>query len=98
MEIRKEIVGEELNVAITDKLDTLTSQTLEQELREGIKQVKKINFDFSELNYISSAGLRILMSYQKALGGKDKVVVKNANPVVRNIFSVTGFVNLITVL
>jgi len=97
MEIYKNFNGDTLEVALTDKLDTVTSQTLSTELEEDIKNAKSVVFDFEKLNYISSAGLRLLISYQKALGGKDKVTVKNANAVVKNIFKVTGFINLITV-
>ena len=97
MEIYKKFNGDTLEVALTDKLDTVTSQTLSSELEGDAKKAKSIVFDFEKLNYISSAGLRLLISYQKALGGKDKVVVKNANAVVKNIFKVTGFINLITV-
>jgi len=98
MEIRKRIEDKVLYVELTEKLDTVTSQVLLDDLKDDIAQVEKIEFDFKELNYISSAGLRALLTYKKMLGAKDKVVVKNANEVIKNIFNVTGIINLITVL
>lgn len=97
MEIKKQIVDNILYVSLTDNLDTLTSQTLLDDLNDDIKQVTKIIFDFVDLKYISSAGLRVLLTFQKALGGKQNVVVKNVNGVIRNIFQATGFYNLINI-
>lgn len=97
MEIRKQITDSILYVSLTDNLDTLTSQTLLEELNNDVKEVTKIIFDFSELKYISSAGLRALLTFQKALGGKENIVVKNVNGVIKNIFKATGFYNLINI-
>ena len=95
MEIKKHIDNEILYVALKGRLDTVTSQDLLNGLPE-IDQVKSVEFDFQDLEYISSAGLRVLVSYQKKLGGKDHVIVKNANPVVKNIFTVTGLGAVLT--
>ena len=95
MEIIKHIENDTLFVDLKGRLDTVTSQDLLADLVE-IDQVKAVEFDFKELEYISSAGLRVLVSYQKKLGGKDKVVIHNANPVVKNIFTVTGLGAVLT--
>lgn len=97
MEIKKQIADGVLYVSLSDNLDTLTSQTLLENLENDIKEVTKIIFDFAELKYISSAGLRVLLTFQKALGGKETIIVKNVNGVIRNIFKATGFFNLINI-
>lgn len=97
MEIKKQIKDNILYVSLTDNLDTLTSKTLLDDLDNDIKEVTQIIFDFTDLKYISSAGLRALLTFQKALGGKENIIVKNANGVIRNIFQATGFFNLINV-
>lgn len=97
MEIKKQIKDGVLYVALSDNLDTLTSQVLLSDLENDVKEVSKIIFDFTELKYISSAGLRVLLTFQKALGGKDNIVVKNVNGVIKNIFKATGFFNLINI-
>lgn len=97
MEIKKQIKDNILYVSLTDNLDTLTSKTLLDDLDNDIKEVTQIIFDFTDLKYISSAGLRALLTFQKALGGKENIIVKNANGVIRNIFQATGFFNLINI-
>lgn len=97
MEIKKQIKDGVLYVALSDNLDTLTSQVLLSDLENDVKEVSKIIFDFTELKYISSAGLRVLLTFQKSLGGKDNIVVKNVNGVIKNIFKATGFFNLINI-
>lgn len=96
MEIAKKIENGLLEVAIKGRLDTVTSQDLLANLTE-IDQANKAIFDFSELEYISSAGLRAILSYQKKLGGKANIVIRRMNPVVANIFQVTGFAALVTI-
>ena len=87
-----------LIVSLEGRLDTLTSQDLLAELDEPLKKAEKIEFDFAALEYVSSAGLRALLTCQKQVGGKDNIVLKNVNPVVQNIFKVTGFAKLLTII
>ena len=96
MEIEKKLEGTVLNVVLKGRLDTTTSATLSASL-EGESGFTDIHFDFAELEYLSSSGLRLLFSYQKKLGGKEHVVVKNANAVILEIFRVTGFARQITI-
>ena len=96
MEIVKSLDNGTLNVALKGRLDTVTSQDLLANLAE-IDEASMLILDFADLEYISSAGLRAILSYQKKLGGKDKIIIRNMNPVVANIFKVTGFATLITI-
>ena len=97
MEIIKNLSADGiLNVALKGRLDTLTSQELLSNLVE-IDQAKVVEFDFKDLEYISSAGLRAILSYQKKLGGKEYIKIHNMNPIIANVFKVTGFQSLVTV-
>ena len=97
MKITKKQNGSELSVALQGELDTMTAPELEQELKEGLNDITEITFDLSELNYISSAGLRVLLMAKRGMryGGKVKVV--NANEIVREVFEVTGFDEILTI-
>ena len=95
MEISKTTEGTALIVTLSGRLDTNTSP----ELAASIEQESgytDIVFDFSALEYLSSSGLRLLFSCRKTLGGKEHVIVKNANDIVREILRVTGFDKQIT--
>ncbi|MDO4865222.1 MAG: STAS domain-containing protein [Clostridia bacterium] len=97
MKITKSLNGTELTVALQGELDTLTAPELEKELKEGLNSLTAITFDFAELDYISSAGLRVLLMahHGMSFGGTIKVI--NANEIVREVFEVTGFTDIITV-
>ena len=95
MEITKNMEGAVLHVALAGRLDTLTSNDLGAALEEE-SGFTDIIFDFAALEYLSSSGLRLLFTYQKKLGGKEHVIVRNANAVVREIFRVTGFARQVT--
>ena len=96
MEIRKSLNENVLTVTLIGRLDTTTAPELEASLAKESGYAQVI-FDFGALEYISSAGLRLLFSARKKLGGADKVIVTNVNDVVREIFRVTGFDRQITV-
>jgi|SRR6056297_222207 len=96
MEIKKTTDGNTVTIELKGRLDTITSGQLEDEL-EGIFDDEDVNliFDFSDLDYISSSGLRVLLSAQKkinAMGTKMKIV--EANEVVKEIFDATGFTKI----
>ena len=96
MEIIKNKEGAVLNVALIGRLDTNTSPLLDASLQEE-SDYTDIVFDFSKLDYLSSAGLRLLFSCRKRLGGPNHVIVENANEVVKEIFRVTGFASQVTI-
>ena len=97
MEIKKDIEGEKLTLAIGGRLDTNTSPELEAEM--ALDGVKEVVFDLAGLEYISSAGLRVLMAAQKAMmaaGGK--MSVANPNAMVKGVFDMTGLSSVFTIV
>ena len=96
MEFEKKKEGSKLLVTLKGRLDTTTAPILSAALEEE-SDYTDIAFDFGELDYLSSSGLRLLFSCRKKLGGKEHVVVKNVNEVVAEIFRVTGFDKQITI-
>lgn len=83
--------GENLLIQLEGRLDTTTASQLEEKLNSEIDGVKELTFDLKDLEYISSAGLRILLSAQKTMNNQGKMIVKNASEEVQEIFEVTGF-------
>lgn len=87
-----------LVLSLEGRLDTTTAPELETKLGEYLDDVDDIIFDCNGLEYISSAGLRVLLSAQKAMNKKEgKLVVKNINDTIREVFEVTGFTDVITI-
>ncbi|MBO5568476.1 MAG: STAS domain-containing protein [Clostridia bacterium] len=96
MTIRKQQNGTELTLALEGRLDTTTSPELEKELKASMDGADSLVLDFSKLEYISSAGLRVLLSAHKAMAGKGGMTVANANEIVQEVFDVTGFSDILT--
>ena len=86
-----------LQVTLEGRLDTTTAPQLESQLMGSLNGVTNLNMDFEKLEYISSAGLRVLLSAHKALHGKGKMKVVNPNEIVQEVFEVTGFDNILTI-
>ena len=97
LDIKKTMDGNELVIALKGRLDTLTSPQLEEELNGCIDDAEVLVFDFSELEYISSAGLRVLLSAQKTMNTKGSMSVRNVSDEIREIFDVTGFSDILTI-
>ncbi len=97
MEIRKDKNENELVVTIIGRLDTTTAPQLEAELRGDINGVKKLVLDMKELEYLSSAGLRVILAAQKVMNKQGEMIVRNVNETIREIFEVTGFVDILTI-
>ena len=95
MEIIKTQNKDELTLKVIGELNTATYQVLEETINKSIKGIKALIFDFSELEYISSAGLRVLLISKKQMDKQGKMVVKNANQSVMEIFEITGFSNIL---
>ena len=91
MKIEKNLNGKNLVVALEGRLDTVTAPQLEEELKTGLEGVTDLVIDLSKLEYISSAGLRVLLSAFKIMRNKGKMKVTNANELVKEVFEVTGF-------
>ena len=86
-----------LVIALEGRLDTVTAPQLEKELIASLDGVTSLTFDFAELEYISSAGLRVLLSAQKKMNAKGEMKVKNVNETIMEIFEVTGFSDILTI-
>lgn len=97
MKIEKKLDDGTLTVALEGRLDTVTAPELEQELNNSLNGVKELIIDCTKLEYISSAGLRVLMTAYKALRGKGTMKVTNINEIVREVFEVTGIIDILNV-
>ena len=97
MEIIKNLDGSKLTVALSGRLDTTTSPMLEAELKTALDDVNELIFDFAKLDYISSAGLRVLLSTQKTMAKKGTFVIKNVHPDIMEVFEITGFSDILTI-
>ena len=97
MTIEKTANGTELTMSIVGRLDTTTAPQLEAALKESYAGVTKLVFDFAELAYLSSAGLRVLLQAQKTMNKQGEMVIKNVNETINDIFDVTGFIDILTV-
>ena len=97
MTINKEMNGNALTIALEGRLDTMTAPELEAELNQSMNSAESLTLDFSKLDYISSAGLRVLLSAHKAMSGKGGMKVTHVNEIVREVFDVTGFADILTI-
>lgn len=87
--------GDNASVSVGGRLDTVTAPELEGKLKELYGSVKELEFDFTSLEYISSAGLRVLLGAQKVMNKAGKMVVKNVDPAVMEVFEITGFKDIL---
>ena len=97
MTIEKKLNGTELTVTVAGRLDTSTAPQLEAALKESFDGITKLALDFSALEYLSSAGLRVLLAAQKVMNKQGEMVIKNVNVTIQEIFEVTGFIDILTV-
>lgn len=89
--------GSKLTLAVEGRLDTTTAPKLDKCIAENLEGISELIFDFSNLEYISSAGLRSILSAQKKMNIQGEMVVKNINEVVAEIMEVTGFTDILTI-
>lgn len=97
MTIHKTVNGAELTLVLTGRLDTTTSPELETELTGSLDGVTALTFDLAGLEYISSAGLRVLLCAQKRMNRQGAMKVVNVSEVIMEIFEVTGFSDILTI-
>ena len=97
MTIEKNLNGTELTVTLAGRLDTTTAPELEASLKASYAGVEKLVLDFTALEYLSSAGLRVLLGAQKTMNKQGEMVIKNVNDTVNEIFEVTGFIDILSV-
>ena len=97
MEIEKKINGAEVVLTLKGKLDTNTAPELETLLNETLPATKKLEFDFTDLEYLSSAGLRVLLNAQKVMSSQGSMVIKHVNETIMDIFDMTGFSSILNI-
>ena len=91
MKIEKKLNEKALVIELEGRLDTTTAPQLEAELKNSLDGVTELVFDLGALEYISSAGLRVLLSAYKTMRGQGSMKITNANELVKEVFEVTGF-------
>ena len=97
MEIQKYEDNERLSLTLTGRMDTNTASQLEAVLKQSVDGVRELEFDFSGLDYISSAGLRVLLTAQKVMNRQGTMVLRNVKPQIMDVFEMTGFDHILTV-
>lgn len=97
LNINKSSEGSALTVALEGRLDTTSSPQLEEELKSSLDGVTSLVFDLAGLEYISSAGLRVLLSAQKVMNQQGDMKLLHVNDVINEIFEVTGFCDILTI-
>ena len=98
MTITKNATDSTLRIALEGRLDTNTAPQLEAELKASLPGVTELELDFSGLEYISSAGLRVLLSAQKTMNKQGKMTIHHVNETIMEVFEITGFVDILTVV
>ena len=97
LSIEKRAEGSKLTLALSGRLDTTTAPQLESELKDSLPGVDTLLMDFEKLEYISSAGLRVLLSAQKTMNKQGTMKVIHANEMIMEIFEVTGFADILNI-
>ena len=97
MIINKAINGTALTLFLEGRLDTVTSPELEAVLKGSLDGVTELIFDFEKLEYISSAGLRVLLAAQKRMNSQGTMKVVHVGQIIMEIFEVTGFSDILTI-
>ena len=97
MNIERKKDGNALTLALEGRLDTMTAPQLEAALKEALPGVEALTFDLEKLDYISSAGLRVLLSAQKTMNKQGTMKVIHANDMIMEIFEVTGFADILNI-
>lgn len=95
MTIIKEIKESAMNIALEGRLDTTTAPELEAELQ--LEDITELVLDFEKLDYVSSAGLRVLLAAQKTMNRQGSMLIRNVNEGIMEIFEITGFIDILTI-
>ncbi len=97
MEIKKQQNEGSLTLSLIGRLDTTTAPQVEEVVNNDLADVTELTFDFAELEYISSAGLRVLLAAQKKMNVQGSMVVMNVNDDINEVFEITGFSDILTI-
>lgn len=95
MTITKTLEEKKLSIALEGRLDTVTAPELNDAL--DLKDIETLVFDFTGLEYVSSAGLRVLLSAQKIMMNQGKMIITNVNDTIMEVFEITGFADILTI-
>jgi anti-sigma B factor antagonist len=97
MTIEKKINNEEATLIVSGRLDTQTAPELENELDSVLAGLKELTFDFENLEYVSSAGLRVILKAQKAMNAQGSMKLTGVNDSIMEVFDITGFLDILTI-
>ena len=97
MTIEKKINGEALTLIVSGRLDTQTAPELENELDSILSGLKELIFDMTNLEYVSSAGLRVILKAQKAMNAQGSMKLTGVNDSIMEVFDITGFLDILTI-
>ncbi|MGN0597123.1 MAG: STAS domain-containing protein [Ruminiclostridium sp.] len=97
MNIIKNTENDKLTIAIEGRLDTNTAPQLETELKQSLEGTASLVLDFTKLDYVSSAGLRVILAAQKQMNKQGSMVITNVKPTVMEVFEITGFADILTI-
>ena len=98
MTITKTAENGRLRIALEGRLDSNTAPQLEAELKTSLSGITELDLDFSGLEYISSAGLRVLLAAQKAMSKQGKMTIRHVNETIMEVFEITGFVDILSIV
>lgn len=98
MQILKNVEGSVMKIALEGRLDTMTAPDLDAQLKGALDGITELEFDFEKLVYISSAGLRVLLSAQKVMNKQGDMVIKNVCADIMEVFNVTGFSDILNIV
>lgn len=99
MNIKKAENGNEITLMLSGRLDTTTAPQLEEQINESIDGAEKMILDFQELEYLSSAGLRVLLGTHKTFmkRGNGKLIIRHVNETIYEVFEITGFLDILNI-
>ena len=100
MNIIKDLKETEADIKLEGRLDTTSAPQLEKELRSLFQEAAELSlltFDFGKLSYVSSAGLRMILTAQKEMKKRGKMIIKNVNEIIMDVFEMTGFADMLNI-
>lgn len=97
MTINQERAGETLTLRLEGRLDTTTAPQLEAVIREGLDGIVEFILDLEKLEYLSSAGLRVILGAQKRMNRQGTMTVRHVNETIMEVFEITGFADILTI-
>ena len=97
MTIEKKIIGDAATLIVSGRLDTQTAPELEAELDSVLSGTKELTFDMTNLEYVSSAGLRVILKAQKAMNAQGSMKLTGVNDSIMEVFDITGFLDILTI-